>query len=644
MPVNNFEDRKLKDNIIVTDKQEFGTINLTDEIRAQAEKEVISRFTAVESARRERDREWDRFYRIYRNGEALSENNSRSNVFWPVTYNAVEDYVAQLMSVFGDLHNLIEVFGKRENLDVETKKAIKTILKENLRKAKFESELESIFRWGVVTGTFTLKCGWERKSGKVLRKVKDTKYFESTSGTIKFPLGFTRKVIEDVEIEDSAQFQYTDIRNLYFRPDKITWVIERIKTTWNDLSAMADKGLYDITEEIYKSSLPDDEFTNQDYKNDKDSTFEYLDNDVELLEAHHIPLMIKGKRVLCIVTLANRRVIRVQPTPYEKPPYLIVPFLPQRDSVYGRSLVETIEPLQTEINTRYQQTLDANSLGIYSMMAVNTRYLVDAEKDLKIRKNGVIRLSGTDRPISEIFQFLRPPTDHIAVSTNMIDRLLQMVQTTTRLKNVASGEKVSPTASATEIVSITKHAMKSMLLLFKRIDRDIVVEWFNRAYTMNVLNKETPWIVKVEQTKQNLFGVTTTSQNILEVLPEDIYTDGVDFAFIGITQERQAVDRMQDMQLLNLLSGLQGATLKSEDGSLLNINIHKLVTDVIRGFEKDNPEEYFIQAQEQGLPMEKGKLPQGPEVNTSAQGLNSTQDIAKSAVTRGEQGIREVSV
>lgn len=641
------EERKKQDNIVISDKQEFGTLKLTDELRAQAQQAVMERFTLAEDSRRKIERDWNRFYNIYRNSEALSENNSRSNVFWPITYNAVEDYVAQLMSVFGDLKTLIEVSGKRRDLDVQTTKAIKTVLLENLRDADWESELEDIFRWGVTFGTFSMKCGWQRDEKPTLKKVNEIQFLESVKGKLKIPIGMNSKVMEGIEVDDRPQFEYVDLRNLYFRPDKITWVIERIKTSWHELAKMQERGLYDIPEEVYGTTMDDDEFVNIDRDRVSEDAFEMMDNDVELLEAHHIPLNIKGKRVLCIVSLANREVIRVQPTPYREVPYLIVPFLPQRGSVYGRSLVETIEPLQAEINTRYQQTLDANSLGIYSMMAVNTRYLVDPEKDLKIRKNGVIRLKGTDRPISEIFQFMRPPTEQIAASTNLLDRLMQITQTTTRLKGVASGEKVSPTASATEIVNITKQALKSMLLLYKRIDRDLIVEWFERAYTMNVLNKQKPWVVKVDQTKKSLFGVTTTNPEVLEIKPEDIYTDGVDFVFNGVTQEKQSIDRMQDMQLLNLLSGLAEAPLTNEEGRDVRVNLHKVIHDVVRGFEKDNPEEYFIdiEARQPGpTQAPDGPRPQGPQVNNV--GINdvpSTADLAKSAVERGEQGVRDAS-
>lgn len=644
------KDRKKQNNLLITDKQEFGTFKLTDDLKADAEKAVMDRFTLAENSRRRIEKDWDRWYNIYRNSETLSQDDSRTNVFWPITFNAVEDYVAQLMSVFGDLKSLMEVSGKKQEIDIQTQQTILTVLFENLRMGNWESEVENIFRWGTVFGTFSVKCGWQRDENPVLRKFNEINFLEAINGKLKIPVGINKKVVQEIEIEDRAQFEYVDLRNLYFRPDKITWIIERIKTTWHDIAKFRERGLYEISDDVLATPLPDDEFIKIDRDRVSEDEFESMDNDVELLEAHHIPLDIKGKRILCLITLANRKVIRVQPTPFRETPYLIVPFLPQRDSVFGRSLVETIEPLQQEINTRYQQTLDANSLGIYSMMAVNVRYLVDAEKDLKIRKNGVIRLKGTDRPISEIFQFLRPPTDQIAASTNLLDRLMQITQTTTRLKGVSSGEKITPTASATEVISITKQALKSLLLLYKRIDRDIFVEWFNRAYTMNVLNKQKPWTIKIKETKQNIFGITKVESKIVEIEPEDIYTDGVDFVFTGITQERQAIDRMQDMQLLNLLSGLTGIPLTDKEGNSVKVNIHKVVSDVLRGFEKDNPEEYFVPVTEEDLLSGQeqggggGSSPtQGPKVNNVGLSNSSGADLAKSAVERGEQGVRNVA-
>jgi len=625
---NGDEGKQPSVQIIEGEKITWGTLDLSSEsMRNRAKKAVLDRISAVQSQHDELVDRCDKWERIWKIGSVEKTKETVSNIGSTDAWNAVEDWTATIMDTVFGIDPMIQVKGRKRTLPPDLKDRILNVLVDNAKQTHIEEESEVGIREGVKLGTFTFKTPYQMdEEPKMLIKERMKVY---KVGSLTIPLPIKEKYVEQgIEVEDRPALKHVDLRKLYFRHDKITWMIEEINESWPQIERLAEESnVYGNLEKAKKTAYPTsneaDANTKSDAKTDNTAQVESLDGDALLQEAHHIPFQFKdddpvpdeykGKKVLCIITLANKsEVIRIQPTPFKEIPYEICPLFKQAGSVLGIGIVEIIESMIIEYNTRKNMSLDNNTFGLYCMVVANMRY-VKKKEQLKIRQNGVIELkdlpAGTG--VRDVVDFIRPPVEYGQMAEGLLGRIQAEIQRTTRLKGVLSGEKIAPNPSATEMASIAKEALKSVKIILRRIDRNIFEKYFERAYIMMILNRQKSWTIEMEvdvptidpQTGQPMIDpqtgqpATKKQSNWQEITPEQIYSDGIEIKMLGTSHmQDEVVTQHKLMQSMDLAGKFLPGPVPNEKGQMVIFNRFKAFNDILHALSIENVDDYWIPA------------------------------------------------
>jgi hypothetical protein len=600
---------------VISEPIKFGTFDLSnDHIRKLAYEAVVSRMDSVKNDHTSRCEKFKTWEEMYSSSTVNQTKETLSRVNTTQVWNSVEDWTAQIVDATFSVEPPIKIKSVPGNkiIPADVAEKIKLVLWKNAKDTNFYEEFEQTIREGVKLGTFSAKVTMNLDELPTL-SVKETPRSIDING-MPLPMPPQKVMSQEVVVEDRPVFKHSDIRNLYFRPDKVTWVIEKVDTSWSVIEKQARLfGLYGNLEKAKTTSYPSENIEQ------KEREALDLDKEVCLWEAHHIPITFTkdcgvpdeyvDKSVLCIITIANEReVIRIQPTPYRAVPYLIVPFIPKTKSSYGIGICQIVEQLAIEFNTRRNQSLDANTFGLYCMVVANTKYIKKMEQ-LKIRPNGVIEVKGVDRPLSEVVQFVRPPVEYVAAAQNLLDRIESEIARSTRLRGTLAGEKIAPNPSATEAAAMLKESMKSVKIILRRVDLGLIQEYFKRCYELMVLNRQKPWYVAIE----GLPGIQPQVEQFIEVLPSEIYTDGINVEVLGSSHvDNEIITRNQNMQLLDLMAKYSQLPMTNPQGIPVKFNFQKALNEILLSFGKTRPEDWWQMLPPPPPMMGPGGPPPGP--------------------------------
>lgn len=679
------ENDKTPSTQIVEEKITWGTLDLSSEsMRNRAKKAVLSRIESVKEQHDEMVTRCDEWEMIWKIGSVEKTKDTVANIGSVDAWNAAEDWTATIMDAMFGVDPPLQAKGRKKYLPPETKDRIESVLWDNAKQTRIEDEAEIGIREGVKLGTFAFKDVYQLDDEPKLVVKKRPKKFQI--GPISVPLPVMEKYIEqEIVVEDRPAMKQVDLRKLHFRHDKLTWMVEEINSSWEQIDKLAaENNVYSNLELAKKTSYPSEGASDNQTKIDSKSKqasdrVEKLDGDVFIFEAHHVPFRfekddpvpdeLKGKKILCLISLANKEeVIRIQPTPFREIPYHIVPLFKQAGSVLGIGIIEIIQSLILEYNTRKNMTLDANTFGLYCMIVANMRYIKKPEQ-LKIRQNGVIELkdlpAGT--PAESVISFIRPPVEYAQMAENLLNKIQQEITRTTRLKGVMSGEKLSPNPTATEMSIIAKEAFKSVKIILRRVDRDIFQLFFERAYVMMVLNRQNSWMVEMERevpvmnpltgqpVVDPMTGMPQMEKKMFweEITPEQIYSDGIEIEMLGPTHMRdEVVLRHNIMQAMDLSTSFLPngcGPVPNEKGEPVLFNKYRAMNDVLNTLEIENVSDYWIPAPppppmppQEPLPMPpQGNAPvapQAPGVNAGMAGPTAANLLGGAVQPGGPQG------
>lgn len=654
--LGNQDDEKKESVQIIEERMNYGTLPLdSDDLKQRAYQAVMNRFNAVKSQHENLVTFCDKWEQMWKVGTVDKKKDTVANIGSMDVWNYVEDWTAAIMdAVFGVIPP-ITVRGKRKKLPNLTKDKIVKVLWNDAKASRIDEECEIGIREGVKLGTFTFKTPYEFNDEPKLIVKSKPKTYNLLGMNIPMPGQFEQYVETEIEVDDRPALRWVDIRKLYFRYDKLTWVIEEINSTWSDIEKQArDNNMYANIEKAKEIGYPSGQESDQNLKErnkvvnspNSAANIQNLDGDVMLYEAHHIPITfketddvpdeLKGKKVLCIVTIANQKeVIRIQPTPFRKPPYIITPMFRQPGSVLGIGVAQIIEYLVTEYNTRKNQSLDANTFGLYCMVVANMRYIKKRDQ-LKIRQNGLIELK--DLPagvgVNDVISFVRPPVEYAQIATAMVKDLQDEMARTVRLKNVLSGEKLTPNTTATETVSIVRESLKSVRIILNRIDRNIFQEYFNRAYIMSVLNRQKSWVIEMEAQApvKDQMGMPVidpaTNMPVMkreveweEVTPEQIYSDGIDIEMLGTAHmQDELILQHKIMQAMDLSTKFVPGPVMNEEGQWVIFNTYKGFNDILYSLNIQDIKDYWKPVPPP-MPMGMPGMPGMPEESEGLPGM-----------------------
>jgi hypothetical protein len=636
------KDIQAQDNLeseqVMEEKITYGTLPLEDaDLRQRAYLAVMNRFWAVKPQHDDFTTQCDKWEQMWKVGTVEKNKDTLANIGSVDVWNAVEDWTAYVMDAVFGVNPPLAVKGKTTKIPDALKDKIVNVLMNNAKETKLEEESEMIIREGIKLGTFSAKTPYQfDEDTRLTLKVKPKTL---NIGGVNIPLPIPDKYMaQEIVSEDRPYLKFINIRNLYFRYDKpkVDWIIEEILDNWSNIEKQAkNNNMYGNLEAARNSAYPSSDDSDNELKQgnkvpnspEAAGNIQKLDGDVMLYEAHNIPITfkeednvpdeLKGKKILCIVTIANQReVIRIQPTPYKQPPYIITQFWKQPGSILGIGVPQLLDLLVTEFNTRKNQSLDANTLGLYCMVVANSRYIKKKEQ-LKIRANGVVELK--DLPagsgVRDAIDFIRPPVEYVQVATQMCQNLQAEMVKTSRLKGNIAGEKMSPNPTATEATVIAKEAIKSVKLILNRIDRNIFQEYFTRAYTMMVLNREKQWSIAMNKQVPVINPITGQSEMKKEmeyenISPVDIYTDGIDIEMLGSSHmQDEIVLRHNIMQAMDLAMKFVPGPVINDKGQPVIFNAYKGMNSVLYTMDFEDPEDYWRPAPPPPQPAIPGSVP-----------------------------------
>ena len=323
-----------------------GSIKITDEIASQAKLAVESRMKGVKDYTKERIERVNTNLKQYNNEiETATDGKSLAQVFFPETFNAVEDWSDDLYLMFQNMIDELSVEDVGDNVEQyiskvleitevdDEKKAgflralvrflfnkkntaekdnyhfrkndlIKSFLKRGLHRSKFTTKVEAFLTSGINSGMFVLKDDWGRTGEYKLSKAK------------KGESGFKY----ELDQEDVYLFNPVDSRLMIFpkyfnKYDAFPWVIEKINTTFHELlnevldedGKPKDEAKYDVNMlkklSKYLQDVGSSKIKNKDHTLEgEDQDFDTQDSDINdlwdidgnitIYEAHAIPLLI----------------------------------------------------------------------------------------------------------------------------------------------------------------------------------------------------------------------------------------------------------------------------------------------------------------------------------------------------------------
>lgn len=327
---------------------ESGTLNITPDLAKNAVTALTLRIDATKQYTQDRVERIDENFTEYWQKFGTKED-AQTDMPFPETFNAVEDWVDDLSGTFVDLvdhlevkdpgdtleeflvkslevseadvsqrlgfwTSLIKMFFPKEKSEMKSRyyfqklDAIKQMMKYGLNKSGFDKQKEEYFLNGVVSGMFVFKEGF---GGTSTHKLK---VHDQTSGTNERTLGNF-----DYEIEEEQVFQFNavDPRNLIFRKDSIPWMIEKVNTNLYSIldetfdaegkpmdTASYDKDMVKKVIEHFKltgfttnaTQADMDAMLSSQVDSDGDgeqaSDIWDIDGDIIVYEAHHVPMVL----------------------------------------------------------------------------------------------------------------------------------------------------------------------------------------------------------------------------------------------------------------------------------------------------------------------------------------------------------------
>lgn len=379
-------------------------------------------FIAAHAAREPHEKQWKKYYRLYRSYVERRKGDWKSRAFVAVVFWVVETIIPRLVAQLPRF--LVNPVSED---DVETADAMERLLEWAAKRSKLFIHLVDATKSSLIYGTGILKTyqrmdvRTKRVKVPVMKDVTETvtePQLDPTTGEPAVdmdgaPITESREVVVgQVEAgykwEKRSYVAYdgpaainVDIFNFFPAPEaqdiqEARYVIHRSFTDWDDIKRRVDEGIYKLPEWMDEEDIYS---TSDEPASARLTEIGYgpTNNDptrktVEVLEAW----TRDGK----VLTVANRSIVlRYAPNPFDHGEKPFVRLVDQKvpNEFWGIGEVEPIEGQQDLLNATVNQRQDAVRLLLNPTFAVNENRLADL-RDLVMRPGGVIRTKGQDLP------------------------------------------------------------------------------------------------------------------------------------------------------------------------------------------------------------------------------------------------------
>lgn len=477
---------------------------------------VLEAFTSSDSAKRDYERKWLRFDKLYSSQIRKRAGDWRSALFLPYVFSTIEGITPMLLA---DLPKFL-VTGVRD-VDVDASKLVESKLDWSLEHSvpTFSVELlkaqKSALKYGTgITKNFHVKDErtYYQPQPMMQPVVMDQLMMDPETGLQQFDLEGAPMTEEVPQVDpmtgqpamepvldektgeplyqqveqtytyyDGPASKYVDILDFFPAPEALDiedarYVIHRVfKDLWEVKKKIKD-GLYHAPPQD-PDGEPSDAWVAEDsgilkrlkqlgIGTGEDTTKQK----VELLECWTKALPgYEGKCV--VVTVLNRRaIIRMQYNPFwhhEYPFSRFVDYL-QEGSFWGKGEIEAIEGLQDFANAIANQRIDNVKLAMNKQVAVSTELLED-EDDLTSAPGKRIRVkTGVDPRTAVMPIETQDVTASAYVEADYVERMIERVTgLSPNMTGLSSNEAYNETATAAALLQEagnTKFAMKLRMM------------------------------------------------------------------------------------------------------------------------------------------------------------------------------------
>lgn len=377
---------------------------------------IMRDFERAAEFRKSHEDRWKRYYNLYRCKAAPRKDPSSANIFVPEVFSIIETLCPRLLSNFLNAARPIVQVMSREESQMQNAKAAERLLSYQFERMNFPVKLVSFYKQALLYGTSIGKVYWD---------------YRKPRGGGGSPAEYDDPVFEPVDLLDF----YIDPEA--FSLEDASYCIHRRFLSKAELKQREEKGIYSNVDEVKGENLPAEELQfSRNYR--LEDRFQDEERNIEVLEYW------QNRRV---ITIADRSVIlRDTPNPFAhgKKPFVHLVFIPVPFEFYGIGVIEPVEGLQMELNTKRNQRLDNVNI-ILNRMWLLQRGAVDDLRQLQSRPGGIITVNDINgiQPL--------PAVDVTASSYREEEKIKLDIQNTSGVSDYIRGILTPNRQTATEV-------------------------------------------------------------------------------------------------------------------------------------------------------------------------------------------------
>lgn len=360
-------------------------------------KKCADEFVKWESWRRPYDNLWNEIYRIYMNVIMSFKTPSRSKIFIPVVFQAIEAALPKLLNVLIAQREFFEVMPDDPAKDTDRAENIKRLVLYQLDRAKLFVKFVSFLKQLLLYGTSYMYLYWLVKRDWVWTRTPVRKQVSFLGITLGSRIVDWKETKSFEVLERRPEMEVLDVLDVY--PDPVAETVEDghavYVRSWIDKEDLKEFGggpfpIYANTDnpEVTGGNVASYSQMRQVRYGARGVTNPVVEekNMVEILTRWgKWDLDGDGKREQALIVIANRRVLlKAGPNPFyhQKIPIIKAGLFPVPREWFAIGLVEPVVPLQHELNTVRRQRLDNINMILNRMWKVNV--LADVDMDTLI--------------------------------------------------------------------------------------------------------------------------------------------------------------------------------------------------------------------------------------------------------------------
>lgn len=352
-----------------------------EEENKQDEESIIrdfcEEFKFYADARRPKEDRWKRWLDLYYSQSAKRPTGT-ANIFVPATFTIVETLVPHLANAYINNKKPVELYGRSPE-DHQFAEQNKQILEYQLNQQLFILEYVLTLRQAIQLGTaiaFT---------SQRFDEDYDMPYHEMVDLFDFWPDPYARDIDDCRSVFTRKMVSLEELKAKGYKTQGLE--NDLILSGLNNTENIQTSGINIENQNPYgpDGQSSEDNLSKNKYKKDVELLIRWTDKDYTIV--------------------ANQKFLMKQaenPFLHKKKPFTRYVLIPQSNSFYGIGLIEPIESLQNELNTKRNQRLDEVNLSIHQMWMVKPDALKDTNQ-LKMRPGGIIEVDA-DRPMSDVIQ------------------------------------------------------------------------------------------------------------------------------------------------------------------------------------------------------------------------------------------------